>query len=358
MQQLQAQLVVLQADLARLNHVQEQGLNALPRLVEVLQQRSRPTLIDTRGLGKPFAFNGREEDFQRWSAKVSNYVAAIFDGSEEVFKYAAEEEQPLTVAVTKEAFNEVDGTVQKVKDLDAMLAQRYTALLQLTEGEAHDIVVNADRNLGEAWRRLHRRCDPATGGRKRNLLRAILTPGRCALSEVQPSLERWEALVLRYERKVHRVLEDEIKLSGLEALVPEDVEKHLLLNGNRLDTYESARAEVVAYVEAKTGLKIKDAKPSLNPHSGADPNAMDVDSFIKGGKKGDGRKGKKGDGKESRSCYVCGRPGHLAKDCRSGTQSWSSSSWQSPPKGSGKKGDGKKGDGKKGKNGDGPKGYK
>ena len=30
---------------------------------------------------------------------------------------------------------------------------------------------------------------------------------------------------------------DEIKLAGLEALVPEEVEKHLILNSNRLRTF-------------------------------------------------------------------------------------------------------------------------
>ena len=31
-------------------------------------------------------------------------------------------------------------------------------------------------------------------------------------------------------------LEDEIKLAGLESLVPEELEKHLILNSNRLRT--------------------------------------------------------------------------------------------------------------------------
>ena len=40
----------------------------------------------------------------------------------------------------------------------------------------------------------------ATAGRKRNLLRQIINPGRCKLSELQGSLERHELLVQRYER--------------------------------------------------------------------------------------------------------------------------------------------------------------
>ena len=47
-------------------------------------------------------------------------------------------------------------------------------------------------------------------------------------------------------------MDDEIKLAGLEALVPE-LEKHLILNSNRLRTFEDARLEVVTHVEAKFG---------------------------------------------------------------------------------------------------------
>ena len=50
-------------------------------------------------------------------------------------------------------------------------------------------------------------------------------------------------------------LDDEIKLAGLESLVPEELEKHLTLNSNRLRTFEDARLEVVTHVETKFGLR-------------------------------------------------------------------------------------------------------
>ena len=52
----------------------------------------------------------------------------------------------------------------------------------------------------------------------------------------------------RYEKKMKDKLDDEIKLAGLESLVPEELEKHLILDSNRLRTFEDARLEVVAYV--------------------------------------------------------------------------------------------------------------
>ena len=57
-------------------------------------------------------------------------------------------------------------------------------------------------------------------------------------------------------------MNDEIKLAGMEALVPEELEKHLILNSNRLRTFEDARLEIVTYVEVKFGFRIRDSKPS------------------------------------------------------------------------------------------------
>ena len=42
----------------------------------------------------------------------------------------------------------------------------------------------------------------------------------------------------------------------------EEREKHLILNSNRLRTFEDARLDIVTYVEAKFGLRIRDSKPS------------------------------------------------------------------------------------------------
>ena len=128
-----------------------------------------------------------------------------------------------------------------------MLQQMHTALMALTSCEANDIVANSLKNLLEAWRRLQKRCDPTTGGRKRNLMRTIISPGRCSLLELQAGVERWESCVSRYKKNMKDKLDDEIKLAGLESLVREELEKHLILNSNRLRTFEDARLEVVTW---------------------------------------------------------------------------------------------------------------
>ena len=54
------------------------------------------------------------------------------------------------------------------------------------------------------------------------------------------NIERRESNVSRCEKKLKDNLNDEIKLADLEALVREELEKHLVLNSNRLRTFGDA----------------------------------------------------------------------------------------------------------------------
>ena len=103
-----------------------------------------------------------------------------------------------------------------VQNLEFVLQQMHMALMALTSDEANDIVANSRKNPLEAWRRLQKRYDPTRGGRKRNLLRTVVSPGRCSLLEHQAGIERWESVVPRYEKKSKIKMNDEIKLAGLE----------------------------------------------------------------------------------------------------------------------------------------------
>ena len=100
-----------------------------------------------------------------------------------------------------------------VQNLKFVLQQMHTTLMALTSCEANDIVANPRKNPLEAWRRLQKRYDPTTRGRKRNLLRTIISLGRCSPQELQGGIERWESYLSRYEKKMKDKLDDEIKLA-------------------------------------------------------------------------------------------------------------------------------------------------
>ena len=103
-------------------------------------------------------------------------------------------------------------------------------------------------------------------------------------------------------------LDDEIKLAGLESLVPEELEKHLILNSNRLRTFEDARLEVVTYVEAKFGFRIRDSKPSDTGARGhSDPTDVDAVNSLSSGKG-------KGSSSPRDGCLKCG-VAHFQRVC-------------------------------------------
>ena len=191
-----------------------------------------------------------------------------------------------------------------MQNLKFVLQQMHTALIALTSDKANDTVASSRKNPLEAWRRLQKRYDPTT----RNLQRTIMSPGWCSLLELHAEIERWESYLSRYEKKMEDKLDDEIKLAGLESLVPEELEKHLILNSNRLRTFEDARLEVVTYVEAKFGLRIRDSKPSDSGSRGhSDPMDVDAVNSLSSGKG-------KGSSSPRDGCFKCGGT-HFQRDC-------------------------------------------
>ena len=141
---------------------------------------------DVKGLGRPKEFIGREEDFQQWLKKTEAFFAGVVKESEMMLEWAAEQPTEITTtAIDLEFFATDTNEDRGVQNLEFLLQQMHTALMALTSCEANDTVSNSRKNPLEAWRRLQKRYYPSTGGRKRNLLRTIISPGRCSLLELQ-----------------------------------------------------------------------------------------------------------------------------------------------------------------------------
>lgn len=271
-------------------------------------------LTDPRGLGKPPHFKGDEAEFAMWSRKTENYILSVYSEAVDVLRYAAEHPSPIDLDVMKG-----DASMPSDEILDEVNAQVYSALMALTTGEPFDIVLGAGTGNGlESWRRLQRRYDPSTVGRSRGLLREILSPNKSNIENLRHNVEKLEEKFRRYcERRDTKggklTLNEDIRMASLEALLPDDLEKHIQMNRGRLQSYDALRTEVVLYAEAR-GTTVK-------PPRVVQDDPMDTSSLAKGGK---GR-GKKGDGKGKAKaktassgagpCYLCGKSGHLAKDC-------------------------------------------
>ena len=88
--------------------------------------------------------------------------------------------------------------------------QVYVALAELLEGEALDIVQNTTRGAGlEAWRKLVRRFDPQTVGRKRTLLSRIINPGTVKVHDLPRAIEQWEERVRSYQSRAREKISDD-----------------------------------------------------------------------------------------------------------------------------------------------------
>ena len=108
-----------------------------------------------------------------------------------ILEWAAEQPTEITTTAIDLEFLLTDKNEDRgVQNLEFVMQQMHTALMALTIYEANDIVANSRKNPLEAWRRLHKRYGPTSGGRKRNLLRTIISPGRCSLLELQAGVLR------------------------------------------------------------------------------------------------------------------------------------------------------------------------
>ena len=348
---LQMRLEQAEQEVVRQRVVSEQSAQvvaALSQLPQTLQAMVKPSdgkrvLVDAKGLGKPSPFNNNEQDFLKWSRKTSNYMNSVLKGLNPVLISAVDEDDVLDWKKFKESHIELED-----EELDEMNEQVYRCLVALTDGESFDIVTSVGEGQGlEAWRKLNRRWDPVTAGRSKNLLKAIMNPGKARIEDLMGAIERLEDLMRRYtSRRMadgnFAVLNEDIKMTCLESLLPDNLEQHVQLNRARLSNYSLLRSEIMMYAEAKqtatAGAMPKVSKP---PDDGGQ-RPMDLDSLYKGGGKDPKGKGKgkgkdhkgKGKGKQWKGkkggeqkggkgavdksnvqCHNCKKWGHYARDC-------------------------------------------
>ena len=255
--QIQQELLTIRAQVASRGRMSE-SVQATDNLTTAQSHEDvhskASSCINTNDVGRPKEFSGKEEDLQHWSDDIKAFFAGVLKESKMMLDWTADQTMEITTtAIDLEFLPTESNGGRGVRNLEFVLKHMHEMLRSRTSQEANDIVANSQKNPLEAWRRLHERFDPTAGGRKRNILRTVISPGCCSLQELQAGIGRWESYVGRYE-KLKGKLDDEIKRAAPESLVPE-LEKHLIFNSTRLETFEELYSEVVKYVEEKFGVK-------------------------------------------------------------------------------------------------------
>ena len=261
--------------------------------------RRHRAFIESRAFSKLVNFDSKVASWKDWASKFENMAAVVVPSSRDTLDWAAQQDTPI--------LNVDDG--EAGPDSVEINLQVYVALAELLEGEALDIVQNTTRGAGlEAWRKLVRRFDPQTVGRKRTLLSresawvvtSHWTVGRtCQIVSVESA----------------RKNSDDVRSGILTEMCPEHIKTHIHFNLFRLPDYASVRSEIETFLEAR--------------QSSSNLDAMDIGSLH-------GQKG---------VCRKCGQKGHWAASCPKRVKSGG--------KGDEGKGQGKKGKSSKGKDDDG-----
>ena len=263
---LMSQNAALEAQLVSQQNI-AQGLAELPGAITIVLSRSqalmKKMLVDPKGLRKPPVFTGKEAHFHVWTKKVENYVSGVFPNVRGALTFAAESQDVVTAA----------SVAIGVPELGVEMSAEIV-LSALTEGESFDIVMSAAGDHGfESWRKLHGRCTPYTAGRARGLLKEILSPTQMKLPELMGAIEKMEDLVRRYcsrrdaQGNAHNLAED-IRISSLEALLPDDLEKHVQLNRARLTSYGVLRDEIKTSCECRGHANARNVRQKGPSHPG------------------------------------------------------------------------------------------
>ena len=268
-------------------------------------------IVDNRTLGKPEVFKGDATEFPDWCFIFRSYMSCINVAYNDLMDRAERSQTPLP----NRALSETERTLS---------GQLYFVLVMLLRNRALDIAYNAGVSEGiEAYRRLYQQYHPKVASRFVGSLSLILATKFG--TDIEAELESFDKTVRRYEMESGKTLDEEILLGiVIQGVQDQSMKEHLIKNAARLNTYEAVKTELLEIARTNRVLQSMPVAMEI----GATPNAKGKGG-KKGGKKGDGKNSKgdsKGKGKgtqqapqnpnKDKSCFYCGKQGHLKSECR------------------------------------------
>ena len=270
---------------------------------------------------KPVQYDNDEKTWLEFRFKLENYLTLADE------RYVA----LLLNAESQPVANLPTGTEEPSVTIRTLSHTLYALLATLTMGRSLRLVQRVpNRNGFEAWRQMAAENAPKTAGRRFAMLQAVLQPGMSDNpARFEETWKSWEHQTDIHENLSSTKLDDDVKISVVWRECRQKLRDHLLVNSQQFESnYNKLRAIIQAYLNANKTWIVNDFRETV---------PMDVDYIGKSkgkgksksnskGKSKDRNQGKgkgkinskgKGKGKPSndKECYVCGKRGHLARDC-------------------------------------------
>ena len=253
-QQLNASLTTLQTEVQQM-----QAAAPAPGLQQNAPNARKPNFQFGKELC-PDCFSGDGNDktaFRGWAAKCAVYLSIDNDHAMEIMKWSSSKTENITSDEYRDEAADKSWTGSSGRDHIAFNAYLYSFLFLKTSGTANKIVNNGTMGAGvNAWRRLVGYYDPKLMAKSQHYLRLSLKIGRAkGVEDTKGKLQTFEECVKNYEDAKGQSYDSELKINRLLDILPEDVEKHLLLeNRNQVMTYEDLYRRATTYITALTPM--------------------------------------------------------------------------------------------------------
>ena len=264
---------------------------------------------------KPIQYDNEEKTWLEFSFKLENHLSLVDERYVTLLLNA--ESQPVA--------NFSTGTEESAVTIRTLSHTLYTLLATLTTGRSLLAQRVPNRNGFEAWRQMAAENAPKTAGRRFAMLQAVLQPGMSDNpAKFEETWKSWEHQMDIYENLSSTKLDDDVKISVVLRECPQKLRDHLLVNSQQFESnYNDFRETVpmdVDYIGKSKGKGKSKSKGKNKGKSGSNSKGKSKGkSKDRNQGKGKGKINSKGKGKGKHSndkeCYVCGKRGHLARDC-------------------------------------------
>ena len=169
---------------------------------------SSDRLTDSRGAGRPQAFDSKATSWHGWELGFLNYMTQRWEHAEAWVHWSTTKEDSLpsleSDLLALMVRDGVEGSDLSLEKFSKFNRELYSLLISSIQNDtkAQRLVANTKKKSGlEAWRRLGQEYDPMAPGQRRSLLSQILQPSQVKTSELQEAIEALEVKLEKYALK-------------------------------------------------------------------------------------------------------------------------------------------------------------